>query len=176
MKKELRKISIEKRKFFDTEKLSKKILENLFSTDEYKKAQNIICYYPLNYEVSTLPCFEDNTKNFFLPRVKGNELEICPYEKNKIKTGSYNIKEPETKAINNFNNIDLIVIPAVAADKNGYRIGYGKGYYDRFLKQHQNQAKKIILVFSELLYETIVPEEFDIKSDIVITDKEILRI
>ena len=70
----------------------------------------------------------------------------------------------------------MIIIPALAADKNGYRIGYGKGYYDRFLKTLKHNPVKVVLTYSDLLFDNIFPDEFDEKCNIIITDKEIYRI
>ncbi len=176
MKNQLRKIALEKRKNLPVKEYGEKIIQQLFSLEEYKKAKNIICYYPLKYEVNTLLCLEDTSKNWFLPKVNGANLDICPYCKEKIKSGSYNIKEPLTDKILSYQNIDIIIIPAVAADKNGYRLGYGKGFYDRFLYSSKINALKIMLIYSDLLFSTIYPETFDKKADIIITDKEILRI
>lgn len=174
MKNQLRREALEKRKTFNCADLSSKIIKNLFFTEEYKKSRNIICYYPLNYEVNTLVCFKDKSKNFFLPRVKENFLEICPY--GNLRKGSFGILEPTTPAEHDFSIFDAVIIPACAADREGYRLGYGKGYYDRFLLNLSSDCKKIILVYSQLLYDSIFPEKYDVKADMVISDKEILRI
>ena len=168
MKNELRKKSLVIRKSLNTVVLSEAVMKNLFDSQEYKQAKNILCYYPLDSE--------DSNKKIFLPRVCGDKLEICPYSEGQIKTGSYNIKEPVTNAIDNTDIIDLVIIPAVAADKNGYRLGYGKGYYDRFLKTNCQNSIKVILCFSQLIYETVYPEQHDVKADIIVTDKNILYI
>ena len=176
MKNQLRKSSLEKRKHLDTNLLSSLIINNLFSTDEYQNFKNVICYYPLKYEVNTLRCLNDKTKNIFLPRVNGESLDICTYSPDKISSGAYGIYEPQTEKISSFNNIDIIIIPCVAADINGYRLGYGKGYYDRLLQSMPRKIIKVVLSFSDLLYETVYPDKYDEKADIVITDKEVWRI
>ena len=97
-------------------------------------------------------------------------------EADKIEKGSFNIMEPKTPAVNDLSVIDIIIIPAVASDKNGYRIGYGKGYYDRLAPKLSSKTLKIILIPECCLFPDIYPEKFDVKADIIITDKEILRI
>ena len=176
MKNYLRKISLEKRKKLCIDELSNKILANLFSLEEYKKARNIMCYYPLKFEVQVQSCFFDNSKTWFLPRVKNEELEVCAYCESELKKGCFGILEPCGKQIDSIDNIDLIIIPAVADDIQGYRIGYGKGFYDRFLSTVKTSAKKIIPLYSELLYSNIYPNKHDIKADIIVTEKEILKI
>ena len=175
MKSQLRKISIEKRKHLPVELYSEKLIKNLFSMEEYKNSKNILCYYPLKYEVQTLNCFLDLSKNWFLPRVSKDDLEVCPYCSTDLKSGAFNIKEPTGEEVKSVEILDMVIIPAVAADKRGYRIGYGKGYYDRFLSKLSHSCIKVILVYSELLYDSVYPESHDIKSDIIVTDKEILR-
>ncbi len=176
MKSKLRKQAIETRKQLDSERASKRIMEKLFALDEYADSKKIICYYPLPDEISDIECINDKAKMIYLPRVNGDNLEICPYEPDKIKCGSYKILEPETDCINNFDDIDMVIIPCVAADKKGYRIGYGKGYYDRLLKNLPDKVLKVILVYSALCFNNVFPEYFDVKADIVITEDCIYRV
>ncbi len=176
MKNELRKAALIKRKTLDCTSCSKKAMQNLFSLQEYKNSKNIICYYPIKYEISDMDCINDKTKNIYLPRVNGKELEICPYQKGKMKEGCFKIQEPSTEKITSFENIDMIIIPAVAADKKGFRIGYGKGYYDRFLLGLPKKIIKIILLYDELLSNNIFPDIFDIKADIIVTDRTVYKI
>lgn len=173
MKNELRKKAIEIRKTLDCELLSSKIVNNLKNIKEYQKSKNIISYYPLKYEADITGCLNDN-KNWFLPKVNGNNLDICPY--GKLKKGSFGIMEPITEPIKDYSQINMIIIPACAADKNGYRLGWGKGYYDRFLPNLYNNCTKVVIVYSPLLFNTIFPDKFDVKGDIIISDKEILRL
>lgn len=176
MKNTLRKSSLEKRKNIDFDKVSKNILANLFSMKEYKAAKNVLCYYPLKNEVSTLICLEDSSKNWYLPRVYNMDLQICPYDKNNMRVGSFKIWEPQNNQIDDFSNFDMVIVPAVAADFNGYRLGYGKGYYDRFLPKLPKTCLKVIILPSELLYESVFPEDYDVPVDIVVTDNKIFKI
>ena len=172
MKNLIRKEVLEKRKNLNYSGLSIKIIKNLINTKEYKQSKNIICYYPLKYEVDTSYCINDNDKNIFLPRVNGNFLDIC--DCSNLKKGCFGIYEPQTEAIKDYSKIDMIIIPCLAADRKGYRIGYGKGYYDRFLPTLPLNCKKVILVYSDFLYDNIFPENHDIQSDMIISEKEII--
>lgn len=151
-----------------------KIIENLKKTKEYAVAKNILIYYPLKYEINTIHCLNDKTKNFYLPRVNQNELEICKFKEKELKTGSYNITEPCNEAEKDESVIDTVIIPAVAADVNGYRLGYGKGYYDKFLKN--KKLTKIVLIYEKLIFPTIYPDKHDIKWDIAVSENYILNI
>ncbi len=175
MKNNLRKIALAKRKSLDISLLSEKIIKNLFSLDEYINSKNILTYYPLKYEVSTLACFNDADKNWFLPRVNGSMLDICPYNKQKMSLGAYKIMEPQTEKICDYSILDMAIIPAAAVDVQGYRIGYGKGYYDRLFKQLPSKVIKVALCPIELLFDSIYPDSYDEPVDIIVTENQILK-
>ncbi len=160
-------------------KNAKEIRKNLFSKNAnsiansrvqrsslYKNSKNILIFYPLKYEFNFLELLNDG-KNFFLPKVCGEKLQICPYKKEDILIKSdLNICEPCTNSINP-NQINLAIVPALMADKNGFRLGYGGGFYDRFLAENPN-IKTITVVFKELFVESLPHEEFDVKIDEII--------
>ena len=176
MKENLRQRAKEIRKSISIITLSDRIKQNLFSIEEYKNSKNIFCYYSFSNEVVTTNYFEDNSKSWYIPKVTGEEMLVCPYSKDNMVKNKYGILEPSTPAIEDLSVIDLIIIPALSADKNGYRIGYGKGYYDRFLKKLKHNPTKIVLVFSDLFIDNVYPDVYDEKCDIVVTDKEIYRV
>lgn len=140
----------------------KKIRENTL----YIPAKNVLIYYPLRYELNLLALLDDE-KNFYLPRVCGENLQICPFKKgDKLVASSFNICEPCSNSINP-RNLDLVVVPALMADKFGFRLGYGGGFYDRFLVKN-NTVKTILPIAKELIVEELPHEEFDIKIDEII--------
>ena len=140
----------------------KKIRENTL----YIPAKNVLIYYPLRYELNLLALLDDE-KNFYLPRVCGENLQICPFKKgDKLVASSFNICEPCSNSINP-RNLDLVVVPALMADKSGFRLGYGGGFYDRFLVKN-NTVKTILPIAKELIVEELPHEEFDIKIDEII--------
>ncbi len=177
MKSQIRNFAKNYRKTVDVKNLSLKIQQNLYSLPEYDKAKNIFSYISFGDEVCTLDYFNNISKNWYIPKIDKNNLLVIPYDKDNLVLNKYNILEPGTNVKNiNPNKLDMVIIPALAADRNGYRIGYGKGFYDRFLSALKSAPIKVTLVFSDLLFENIYPDKFDISSDIIITDKEILRI
>lgn len=176
MKNELRKKYKEYRNKLNTVLLSQKIKQNLLKLPEYIKAKNILAYYSFGSEVSTLDYFSDTDKNWFLPKIEGENLLVCKYEKEKLVQNQYKIYEPEGLSGENPKILDMVIIPAIAADKNGYRLGYGKGFYDRFLKNLDNSVKKVVLVYDDLFVSNIFPENHDVRCSIILTDKEVYRI
>jgi len=170
-KQELRKWAKEVRSKLDMEVLSKKLAQKLINTNEYKNARNIMIFYPLKDEVNLLSLIKDKSKNFYLPKIEGENLLCCKFDEDtELCESCFKTKEP---ADTNIFNPDLVIVPALAVDKNNYRLGYGKGFYDRFLSGCKNSnytPTTIVCIPKELIMETIFPNEFDIPVDLVITD------
>lgn len=147
----------------------KKILKNFCET-------NYFIYLSFNNEVQTQKIINFlllNKKNVFVPKIKNNFMlasridEKTTFEKNK-----FGILEPTSNCedINNF----VAIIPCLAVDKFGNRVGYGGGYYDKFL---QNKcAKKIAICFDNQITDCIPAQNFDIKMDYVISNRRIIKI
>ena len=93
---------------------------------------------------------------------------------NDLSTGAYGILEPREIKIALPEDIQVAIIPGIAFDKKGYRIGYGKGYFDRLLPKMN--ALKIALAFDFQLLDELPREKHDVKMDMIITDKRILRL
>ena len=104
----LRKLVKEERKKLDIKTLSNKLVEKLKLTNEYKQAKNIMIFYPKGDEINLLSLLEDKSKNFFLPKIFGENLLCCPYNKGEELCESFfKTKEPTTEPVEN-DLIDLI--------------------------------------------------------------------
>ena len=155
-----------------TEDVSFNIVEKIKNWDLYKSSKNIMIFYPLAEEINLLPLAEDKNKNFYLPKcTKDNSLTAHLFkDKNELIENKFRIKEPKNEAINP-EILDIVFLPALGADKFGNRIGYGKGYYDRFLALEKIKAKKVLIIQSALISDVeIKADEFDIKYDYLISD------
>ena len=153
----------------DMADISNKIIENITNLEIYLNAKNIMIFYPLKNEINLLPLLDDN-KQFYLPRISNNDIECCPYKKgDKLIKSAFGVLEPISEPSDK-NIQDIIFVPALAVNRHGYRLGYGKGFYDRFLKNCH--AKTIIPIPSELIFEQIYEQEHDIPCDIIITQKK----
>lgn len=165
-KQELRQWAKEERKKLDFATLSFNLINKLKKTDEYLKAKNVMIFYPLKYEVNLLSLLEDGSKKFYLPKIEGENLLCCPYKLgDELSESSFKTKEPKTQPVDKA-LLDLVVVPALAVDKIGNRLGYGGGYYDRFLSVLN--CTKLVCIPRELVVETIYSENFDIKVDKII--------
>ena len=92
-------------------------------------------------------------------------------DKTKFEQSEFGIDEPVGGMVYTPEMIDLVIVPGIAFDKEGNRIGYGGGYYDRYLEW--SKLPSIAICFQEqILAEPIEPDEYDMKVDIIQTDKE----
>ncbi len=154
------------RKTLDMDKISNNAVRLIRENSLYKKAENILIFYPMKYEVNLLELLEDN-KNFYLPKVCEKRLLICPFKSgDKLEKSDFNILEPCSIPVNP-NILNLIILPALMADEAGYRLGYGKGFYDRFLGENPD-IKTILPIPKELFVTSLVHDDFDKTADIII--------
>lgn len=144
-------------------------------TAAFMMADNILLYHSLPDELSTIDFIDKwhKSKHFFLPRVNGVNLEILPYSKSRLHLGAFNIEEPDGNDIYDMSQIEMVVVPAVAYDKKGNRVGRGKGYYDRLLRN--TKAVKIGVAYNFQLVDSIDTDDFDVPVDYVITECGIIR-
>ena len=159
------------RKELDTQSISSARCQKIRATGLYKEAEHIMIFYPLPNEINLLPLLDDN-KTFYLPCVNGDEIYACPYKKgDKLICSNLKIMEPTTAPITP-NILDIIFTPALCVDKNFYRLGYGGGFYDRFLKNIKSKTKSICVIPNELIIEQLPVEDYDIRCDGIITQKK----
>ena len=181
-KKVLRSQLLEKRKNIsqeDRDKKSKIIIDKLMSTLEYKNATTIMAFASFGTEVDTHDFIKKslaNGKRIILPiSIKEDRSlflqEISNFDE--LKPSTYGILEPEKKINFDKNKIDLVVVPGVAFDHRGYRMGYGGGYYDRFLSSLNNKTKIVAINFEELYVYRVIISKYDMKVPVLITDRKI---
>lgn len=156
-------------------RISDLILQKILDNNLFKAAENIMLFYPKGAELNILGIINDSIskdKNFYLPVCNKEELDICPYcIGDEICLNKYRIYEPKSAPICDLSILDIIITPALCADKNFNRIGYGGGYYDRLFKRKDLAAKKIVILPDEMILNAIPSEEFDVQCDIIITEK-----
>ena len=156
----------------------KKIADTLL--DIIKPFDEILCYVSSDIEVDTrrflTELFKDDTKRVLAPRcVKGtNIMHFHPISGfDDLESGSYSIDEPKESiaAITEFSDKSCCIVPALCYDKKGYRVGFGKGFYDRFLAGFN--GKRIGICYSGCIVDSIDSDKTDICADIVITEKSV---
>lgn len=171
-KNELRKIYRLKRKNIENKTIKDKIIYNKVINNKYVlKSDLILIYVSNNEEVNTL-----NIINYFLsfkkvavPRIDNNIMNFYIINSlDELKKGYFNILEPITnnKVLSYSNSV--CITPGICFDNNGYRVGYGKGFYDKFFSK--NNIYKIGLCYKECIIENIIIDKYDINVDEIIND------
>ncbi len=122
----------------DFRRMSEDICRKVRNDNAWSAASTILLYHPLSDEVDTRPLITEAAvcKRVLLPAVDGDSLSLRIYEgKNSLAKGAFGIMEPTGAPfpVDRYNEIDLAVIPGMAFDRNGHRLGRGKGYYDRLI-------------------------------------------
>ncbi|MDB1933876.1 MAG: 5-formyltetrahydrofolate cyclo-ligase [Clostridium sp.] len=166
----------------EKELIDNKIFNELINTDLYKRSINIFIYISFSNEINTRNIIEKafkDKKNVFIPKVYKDDKLMKAIKLNSIdelKKNSMGILEPidDSNYIEK-ENIDLIVVPGVVFDKECNRIGYGGGYYDRYLKDIKSKKNKIALAYDLQIVDKIESEVHDIKVDYIITNTRALK-
>ena len=173
-----RKVKARKTLLNEEEKMSavERVFALLEQTAEFMLADRILMYHSLPDELSTREFIRKwcGRKHFYLPRVNGVNLEILPYDESRLALGSFHIEEPTGNDCSDVDDMEMIVVPAVAYDRRGNRVGRGKGYYDRLLAT--SRARKVGVAYDFQLVDEIDAEPHDVRVDVVITDRVMLKI
>ena len=178
-KKSLRELLLERRDntSFDLLKIaSKKIQKRINKVYAFKDAQKIGLYYPIGSEILTQDIIQElisKGKEVFLPKVIEENMEFRKIEDfRSLEIGNFDIMEPK-EGCKVDNNLDIIVVPTVGISPTGVRLGYGHGFYDKFL------TKKDVITISVTLEKQIIKNipksEHDINMDWIITEDRMFQ-
>ena len=174
-KKDIRKHVLKKRDCMskeEWEESSRKIYEKVVSHPFFLNADTIYCYMNYRNEVDTRHIIKrawELHKKVAIPKVDGDEMHFYYISDfTNLLEGYRGIQEPKTKYPANDENA-LMIMPGVAFDKNRNRIGYGKGFYDKYLDKHP-KFQTIARAFSCQITEEMKPDAFDYKPKIIITE------
>ena len=178
-KKQIRKELIEKRKSIPENKkeiYDKEISRKIVESDYFKRASQVLVFASVGDEFDTqsiIDCCRIENKNVLYPLCIDNHGTMKFFKVDSaedLQNGMYNIPEPK-EACEEYTpkENDLIIVPCLSVDNDGYRIGYGKGYYDRFLKDFKGVS--ICPCYHELLTDSLPTDKYDIKINILITEK-----
>lgn len=161
--------------------LDNRITQKLLATSEYAEATTVLTYVSVSSEVSTrmfIECALRDGKTVAVPRcLPGHCLEFVAIASlEQLVAAPFNLLEPakELPAVTeDQKNNSICIVPALLVDTKGYRLGYGAGFYDRFLSMYP--GKKICLAYQQSLSRTTLPHTaFDVAVDVVITESEVL--
>jgi len=177
-RKSLRSFLLEKRDntSFDFMKIaSAKIQNKLKKINAFRNAQKIGMYYPIGSEILTQDIIQEllsNGKDVFLPKVIGENMEFRKIiDFSSLEKGSFDIMEPKDDCQID-NDLDVVLVPTVGISPSGVRLGYGNGFYDRFLAEHKSVT--ISLTLEKQIIKKIPKSEHDIMIDWIITEERIV--
>lgn len=156
------------------------ILDKLLKKPEFKSALTVLFYATFDGEVDTLPMMQRAQqlgKRISLPHILRKEKRMIPTVveslENDLEIGPYGVKQPkhtQEKTLN-VNELDLVIVPGLAFDRNNYRLGRGQGYYDRFLAELSHRTPAIGLAFDFQIVDQLPPkEEHDIPVSCVLVN------
>jgi len=186
-KNSIRKSKLELRRFLSKQEInekSKKIIETLVTLPQFKESSFIMCYVDFRNEVNTMDLIDNCLrvgKRVAVPYIfnNGNSIEMIASEIFSIKDlekGTYGILEPSKHSVKEINplELDLVVVPGVVFDRARNRIGYGGGFYDRFLKKVDKTCYKVALAFCLQVLDEIPALGHDMKVDSIITESTVI--
>lgn len=166
----------------EKESIDNSIFNKLISTDLYKKSKSIFIYLSFGTEIDTKKiinrAFQDK-KEVYIPKIYKKDKSMKAIRLNSfedLNENSMGILEPiDDSDYINKEEIDLIIVPGVVFDLNGNRIGYGGGYYDRYLEDIKKVSNKVALAYDLQIVDFIDPEAHDISVDYIITNTKVRK-
>ena len=157
----------------EIEAASQRLTERFFETDAYKTARSIYAYLPYNQEIRTWNIVKralEDGKQVAVPKCYDDVMKfLWIYDLDHIAPGAFNIPEPIADEPEADDDSALILMPGLAFDPQGHRLGYGGGFYDRYLAEHHDHTL-VALCYDFQLFDHLETEAHDIPVDLVIAD------
>ena len=169
----------------DRESFSSDIFSSLNRIDEYKNADTVLFYVNYRSEVITAPYIEkalSEGKRIYCPRVEGLDISFFRIDKmSDLSPGYQGILEPGKDELKRYtgnmqNNKTVVIVPGSVFDRSGNRMGYGKGFYDRFLKRYAKLIKIAVCYDMQIMDEEIAHNENDVRMDIIVSERQVIRL
>jgi len=155
---------------------TKQIQDNLRKIDFFRSAKSIGAYYSIGSEVHTQDILQEILnagKQLSLPKVVKNDLvfkKITSFSE--LEPGNFSVMEPKDRC-EDVKDLDVIIVPAIALTRDGFRLGYGFGYYDKFL--HGKKLKTIALSYAKQIIKSFPRDDHDIKMNCIVTEDGVIR-
>lgn len=178
MRKSLRQIMLAARgklSAAEVDLMSGKIIAKLGAFQQIIEAETIMCFLSIKNEVDLFPFIYEyklQGKRILVPRVEKSAgvIRAVEFQQDRTRTGPFGIIEPEGEPVDE-KLIDVVLVPGLVFDYQGYRLGYGAGYYDRFLPLLRPDAFACGVCYDWQVVETVFPHAGDIAVDWIVTDK-----
>lgn len=162
--------------------MSHKACKNLVDTPEFRDAHTIMAFLSMPHEIETAPFILyawQHNKTIAVPRISWQQRHMIAVVINSLDTGiateAGGLRNPVTGIPVPIEDIDLIITPGLAFDKNGNRLGRGGSYYDRFFANEKLRAKKCAFAFSTQFVDIVPTTEKDKPVDMLVTEKDVIH-
>ena len=155
---------------------SKEVQDNLRKIEFYRNAKTIGAYHSIGSEVQTQDILQEILnagKELALPKVVKNDLvfkKITSFSE--LELGNFSVMEPKDRC-ETLNNLDVIIVPVIAITKDGFRLGYGFGYYDRYLRNKKSIT--IALSYAKQVIKSFTHDDHDIKINFIVTEDKVIK-
>ncbi len=171
-------LNLRKKKYFEIDKGFFSPLLNLIKSNFKKKDLKLALYYPSSFEINALRLLDNNymiNKNILLPVIeRNNQMNFFLWKKNQVlHVNKFGMLEPLKT---NVKIPNIMLVPILAFDRNKYRLGYGKGFYDRYLNKYLKKFNNILTVgvaFSFQKHHKLPRDKNDVKLNYILTEKGI---
>lgn len=159
------------------------IFEEIINSEIYKKSKKIFTYISFGSEVDTIKLINysfSNNKEVYVPKINKQTKDMIAlkiHNFNNMSVDKWGIIEPNSVDKTNIGtDFDLIIMPGIAFDKQGNRIGYGGGYYDKYISKLNNASNLLALAYDFQIIQDIESESHDIKVDFILTNKGFIKV
>jgi 5-formyltetrahydrofolate cyclo-ligase len=168
----------------DIEQKSLEIVDQILHLHEYVRARGIACYVSKDSEVDTRPLIRralDANKRVLVPVVKKGEIDLFFSELKdlgrELAPGNFKIPEPRPEYLRpeSLDTVDVLFVPGIVWDKEGYRLGWGRGYFDRVLRTLPEHVRSIGLSFNLQFVNRVPRDQFDLPVNTVVTESRVVR-
>jgi 5-formyltetrahydrofolate cyclo-ligase len=168
----------------EIEQKSQDIIDQVLHLHEYVRARGIACYVSKDSEVNTRVLIRtalDQEKRILIPVVKKGDIELFFSEikdlGSDLAPGTFGILEPKPENVRpaSLDTVDIIFVPGIVWDRDGYRLGWGRGYFDRVIKNLPAHVRSAGLAFNMQLISRVPRDQFDVPVDMVVTESRVIR-
>ena len=168
----------------EVQQKSEDITDQVLLLHEYVQARGIACYVSKDTEVDTRVLIRhalDHGKRVLIPVVKKGDMDLFFSEikdlGKELMPGTFGILEPKPEFVRetSLDTVDLIFVPGIAWDRDGYRLGWGRGYFDRVIKRLPQHVRSVGLAFNLQLINRVPRDQFDLPVDMVVTESRVVR-
>ncbi len=151
--------------------LSNSICKNILNFNPFKSAKTIALYFPVRSEADVLSLTTEKGKYFAFPKVVEEDILFshADYPYNFV-IGSFGIPEPANDDYVDPGKIDLFLVPGIVFDEKGYRLGYGKGFYDRLISKHA-PINTLGVCYNDFLIKRLNVDPWDTRVNYMVTDQ-----